>query len=414
MKTTKQKASDEDLMQRTLSFFKRRGPLILGMSFVFLVVWYAMAWGVEQTRIREQAEIALLRSTLETGSGFGYRGTIPDGGPLFKPEIQISAEPEIADEIQDPIETPDLPPRFFDVMASHDEDDLDCYNEAILARVYRYFKTVKSGLTANLDALEVSRNPLYLSDPVLLPLAVIAQESGGSPSLVSSDGFSTVGLMQISPRNKTYTATMLKNPAINIGLGINILNQTIQHYYETPLDKNRADAMSLFYLTPRERFDDPIFLGLAAYNCGYTSLESALCKSFGGPTYAELIYSCWLPALEKYHFNEVGYIEDPFFLHRPEMIEMLGYLGVPGEAQTLSVRVLKKDLTTYTITRYNKNGYPILERHSVEDRIDLPKGSVLDVFSTRMIADGGQAFFQMRYFPGHYIPGSAVEVLDKK
>jgi len=39
--------------------------------------------------------------------------------------------------------------------------------------------------------------------------------------------------------------------------------------------------------------------GLAAYNCGWDSLNAGKCLSFGGPAYADKVLEFWLPFFEE-------------------------------------------------------------------------------------------------------------------
>lgn len=109
---------------------------------------------------------------------------------------------------------------------------------------------------------------------VALVKAIIAQESQGLNGLVSSDGYASVGLMQIIPRSWTGTPTQLADPAYNIFKGMSIIAHT--------LIQMEGDTL----------------MALALYNCGDGALELAWnpmrCGSHGGLFYAHkvLFYYC--------------------------------------------------------------------------------------------------------------------------
>ena len=103
-----------------------------------------------------------------------------------------------------------------------------------------------------------------------LVLSVIAQESQGFPYSESGDGYGSVGLMQVIPRSWTGSRTQLLNPAYNIYVGMRMLDATIV----------KAGSVRK---------------GVAAYNCGFVSLEAGNCWSFGGYVYADRVLDYWSP-----------------------------------------------------------------------------------------------------------------------
>ena len=111
----------------------------------------------------------------------------------------------------------------------------------------------------------------YPVDPNLV-LAVMAQES--SCWRLATDGMS-VGLMQVTPRHWTPTGVQLYNVRTNIEWGMYILYSALTHSYHNS--------------------SGDIIRGLAAYNCGWVSLDASKCIPAGGPRYAERVIEFWLP-----------------------------------------------------------------------------------------------------------------------
>lgn len=111
-------------------------------------------------------------------------------------------------------------------------------------------------------------------DPNII-LALMAQESACNPT--ATDGVS-VGLMQVTPKSWTLTEEWLWQPKWNIWQGMWMLYGNLTHETENPeQDMHRA---------------------LAAYNCGWTSLNADKCLYFGGPVYADKVLYYWLPHFE--------------------------------------------------------------------------------------------------------------------
>jgi len=115
--------------------------------------------------------------------------------------------------------------------------------------------------------------PEFDLDPDLV-LAVMAKESGCAPN--ATDGLS-YGLMQIVPRPWTLSETYLKQPKWNIWQGMWFLD-TIYNSEQNDGTWHRA---------------------LAAYNCGWTSLDAGKCIPVGGPRYADSILGFWLPLVKE-------------------------------------------------------------------------------------------------------------------
>ena len=108
-------------------------------------------------------------------------------------------------------------------------------------------------------------------------LAVMAQESACIPSIVSHDG--SVGLMQVVIREWTATAQEMKNARVSIEWGMYFLYSALYHDEHNP---NRD-----------------MWLALAAYNCGWETLNKDECLSFGGPAYADRVLEFWLPYFQE-------------------------------------------------------------------------------------------------------------------
>jgi hypothetical protein len=101
-------------------------------------------------------------------------------------------------------------------------------------------------------------------------LSIIAQESSGRPAVISTDGYGSIGLMQISPKPWRGTVTELSDPETNIRMGTAMLVQI--------LSQAGGDMRT----------------ALAAYNCGWKVLTTS-CGSHGGYNYADRILEHWLP-----------------------------------------------------------------------------------------------------------------------
>jgi soluble lytic murein transglycosylase-like protein len=103
-------------------------------------------------------------------------------------------------------------------------------------------------------------------------LAMMAQESHCDKK--ATDGVS-IGLMQIIPRYWTLKEKYLWDPKWNIWQGMQMLNSNLHNEKENPTGSLRR--------------------ALAAYNCGWTSLNKGECLSFGGYAYADRVLEHWLP-----------------------------------------------------------------------------------------------------------------------
>lgn len=120
----------------------------------------------------------------------------------------------------------------------------------------------------------------YLNVPLIL--SVIAQESRGINGQTSADGWYSVGLMQVIPRPHLGTAQQLMEPHINIWVGTRMLSETIEK------------AIALGY-------DEPVLIGLAAYNCGWKewplsdTISFKFCGRHGGINYAIRVLEYWCP-----------------------------------------------------------------------------------------------------------------------
>lgn len=132
---------------------------------------------------------------------------------------------------------------------------------------------------------QVSEDGGYEIDPGLI-LALMAKESGCDPN--AGDVYSdSVGLMQVNPRSLAHlgiSKASLLDPLRNVYWGMRILRKVLEEPVENPEgDVRRA---------------------LAAYNCGWASLNAGRCYSFGGYAYADQVLEEWLPpvraALQEY------------------------------------------------------------------------------------------------------------------
>lgn len=111
-------------------------------------------------------------------------------------------------------------------------------------------------------------------------MAIIAQESGGNPWIVSTDEHGSVGLMQCTPRPWTASGDRLKNPKVNIQCGLWVLT-------------NAMGAAK-----------DDWFDALRFYNCG---AERGKERPSCGAYYADRVLSFWLPHFQQ-SFNVSGVI----------------------------------------------------------------------------------------------------------
>jgi len=115
--------------------------------------------------------------------------------------------------------------------------------------------------------------PDFPDVPKGVVLAVMAKESACMPGM--DDGMS-VGLMAVTPRDWLFSKAELLNPATNVYAGMFILNSA--------LEQGQGDMA----------------LALAAYNCGWESLNAGRCIDGGGHDYAADILNYWLPIVEEY------------------------------------------------------------------------------------------------------------------
>ena len=98
-------------------------------------------------------------------------------------------------------------------------------------------------------------------------IAVIAKESWGNRYMLNEnrDGTVDVGLMQVTADRWAGAYEDLHHPNYNVWTGMWILNQTL------------------------EKTDGDLRWALAAYNCGFASLEADRCYSWGGWVYADQV-----------------------------------------------------------------------------------------------------------------------------
>lgn len=103
-------------------------------------------------------------------------------------------------------------------------------------------------------------------------LAVMAKESACMPGM--DDGVS-VGLMAVTPRPWLFSEAELLQPGLNVYAGMFVLHSAL------------------------EQADGDMALALAAYNCGWESLNAGKCIRGGGHDYAADVLGYWLPIVEE-------------------------------------------------------------------------------------------------------------------
>jgi len=112
-------------------------------------------------------------------------------------------------------------------------------------------------------------------DPALV-MSVAAQESACYQW--ADDGHS-VGLMQVRATGWTHPdEKKLIQPALNVYWGEYILSHAIANQEHNPGHEVRR--------------------ALAAYNCGWESVQADRCLPFGGFTYADRVLGFWLPRMQ--------------------------------------------------------------------------------------------------------------------
>jgi len=115
----------------------------------------------------------------------------------------------------------------------------------------------------------------YPVDPSLV-LAVMAQESN---CLLNATDGTSVGLMQVTAKMWTPSEAELYKVRVNIEWGMYLLYWAINH--------------------PEHNPERDVHRGLAAYNCGWVSLDAGRCLWFGGPAYADKVLDFWMPFFEE-------------------------------------------------------------------------------------------------------------------
>lgn len=126
----------------------------------------------------------------------------------------------------------------------------------------------------------------YPDEYYMLALGIIAQETQGINMECQQwrDEVCGVGLMAITPSSWTNTEAKLKNPRINIAIGLWMFDSAMQR------------AVEDFNFRPGR---DATAAALAAYNCGFKSLLANKCAYFGGWTYSWKVLNYWIPLLEE-------------------------------------------------------------------------------------------------------------------
>ena len=233
---------------------------------------------------------------------------------IIVPEIIEPVLEEVIIEEEPPLEIETESPDYF-----YPVFDYDKYIEGLNLPVYREVPPMvdpnffiqpdgilawQAGYISRWDKAVNLHLPFRPELDLLLVLSVIGQESQGDEKLVSYDpdflnnSLPGVGLMMISPRSWTGTVPWLLLPINNISVGTFILNSTIR------------DASEVHNFAPGL---DSVRAGLAAYNCGWTSLLANKCYWFGGWAYADKVLLYWYPMLlERYEgeFEVPDYFKD--------------------------------------------------------------------------------------------------------
>lgn len=125
----------------------------------------------------------------------------------------------------------------------------------------------------------------YPDEYYMLALGIIAQETQGVNMECQQwrDEICGVGLMAITPSSWTNTEAKLKNPRINIAIGLWMFDSALKR------------AVDDFNFRPGR---EATRAALAAYNCGWASLLADRCAWFGGWAFADKILNYWIPLLE--------------------------------------------------------------------------------------------------------------------
>lgn len=124
-------------------------------------------------------------------------------------------------------------------------------------------------------------NDLFPRVSVALTLAVIARESNGDPAATDQTGYGqSIGLMQVVPQ------TWLPN-----------YEKLIGSTGGTNYDAQIYTGMWMLENIIRQA-NGNVRYALAAYNCGFDSVDASRCYSWGGYTYADDILINILPVFE--------------------------------------------------------------------------------------------------------------------
>lgn len=314
----------------------------------------------------------------------------PTQAPTATPTVVVTVEPIATKEL---VIDPWLP-------SNGDKIYDECYDEVTVEKVYSWKYIVDKFVRSE---MEIRRNPLGTSDPAIPILAVIGKESKGKPGLSSTDGHGSVGLMQIIPHVWTADRETLKQPNVNIGTGMNMLDQIIAHYYDEPMDADLKEFLMFFYDVPEE-MDNEVFWALSAYNCGYTSLEAGKCLLGGGTDYARDIFQCWIPVLEQFSYNldPDAYNHTPVIQPRDELF--LRYKNLrPVEDKSVKIAIAQDKMVSFNADKKNDRGFPLMEPDDMDIRRVWERGARIQVIGVRVKGDGGRYFYELATWPGHYI-----------
>lgn len=125
----------------------------------------------------------------------------------------------------------------------------------------------------------------YPDEYFMLTLGMIAQESQGidMECIQWRDEICGIGVMAVTPKSWTNTKEALRNPRVNISVGMWIFDIAMHRSVDGFNFKPGREATRA---------------ALAAYNCSWKSLLTDRCASFGGWTYADKVLNYWIPLLE--------------------------------------------------------------------------------------------------------------------
>jgi hypothetical protein len=209
------------------------------VATIFLIVIVMLGW-----------------SSVETGAG----------PPLDEITITPLSPPTPPEPTPPPTETPEPPATEIPKPTSTPDPAIEVTANYKVRRCLLYAEIPERWIVME-KAPKDQFNNLTLDD-VPLVLAVMAAESGCDPHLTSTDGYASIGLMQIIPRDWLPN---VRSNGMNVYTGMYILDRSIDLAY------------------------GDVRLALAYYNCGVPKVEADACGSHGGLNYADKVLDFWLP-----------------------------------------------------------------------------------------------------------------------